>query len=54
MDIISRFDPAKAHKAHGDTILAGSVLSEGLLSPFDYAWGYLNGPGAMEEHRHHK
>ncbi len=54
MDIISRFDPVNAQKAHGDTILAGPVLPEGLLSPFDHAWGYLSGPGAMEEHRHHK
>ncbi len=54
MDIISRFDPANAHMAHGDTILAGPVLPNGLLAPFDHAWGYLNGPGAMEEHKHHK
>ena len=54
MDIISRFDPTNAHKAHGDTILAGPVLPKDLLSPFDHAWGYLNGPGAMEEHKHHK
>ena len=54
MDIISRFDPAKAHKAHNDTILAGPVLPSGLPSPFGHAWGYLNGPGAMEPHAHHK
>ena len=30
MDIITRFDPAKAQKAHGDTILAGPVLTEGV------------------------
>ena len=54
MDIISCFDPAKAQKAHGGTILASSVLPEGLHSPFDHAWGYLNGPGAMEPHTHHK
>ena len=54
MDIISRFDPTNAHKAHCDTILAGPVLPEGLLSPFDHAWGYLNGPGAMEPHTHHR
>ena len=54
MDIISRFDPAKAQKAHGDTILAGAVLPAGLFSPFDHAWGYLNGPGEMEPHKHHK
>ncbi len=54
MDIISRFDPAKAQKAHGDTILAGPVLPEGLSSPFEHAWGYLKGPGAMEPHTHHK
>ena len=54
MDIISRFDPPKAQKAHGDTILASAVLPKGLTSPFDHAWGYLNGPGAMEPHTHHK
>ena len=54
MDIISQFDPAKAQKAHGDTILASALLPEGLHSPFDHAWGYLNGPGAMEPHTHHK
>ena len=54
MDIISRFDPVKVQKAHGDTILAGPVLPEGLSSPFDHAWGYLNGSGAMEAHKHHK
>ena len=48
MDIITRFDPANAQKAHNDTILAGPVLPTGLFSPFDHAWGYLNGPGAME------
>ena len=54
MDIISRFDPANAQKAHGGTILASAVLPSGLLAPFDHAWGYLNGPGAMEPHTHHK
>ncbi len=54
MDIISRFDPAKAQKAHEGTILASDVLPAGLLAPFDHAWGYLNGPGAMEPHTHHK
>ena len=51
MDIISCFDPSKAHAG---TILAGVVLPEGLRSPFDHEWGYLNGPGAMEPHTHHK
>ncbi len=54
MSLITRFDPAKAQKAHGDTILASAVLPAGLHSPFDHAWGYLNGPGAMEPHTHHK
>ena len=54
MNIISRFDPSAAQKAHGGTILASAVLPAGLLSPFDHAWGYLNGPGAMEPHAHHK
>ena len=30
------------------------MLPAGLLVPFDHAWGYLNGPGAMEAHTHHK
>gem|GEM_PF-1237962 len=54
MAIFNRFDPAKAQKAHGGTILASAVLPSGLHSPFDHAWGYLNGPGAMEPHTHHK
>ncbi len=54
MEIITRFDPANAQKAHNDTILASPVLPAGLSSPFDHAWGYLNGPGAMEPHTHHK
>ena len=54
MGIINRFDPAQAQKAHGGTILAGPVLPDGLRSPFDHAWGYLKGPGAMEAHRHRK
>ena len=54
MDIITRFDPANAQKAHGGTILASAVLPDGLRSPFDHAWGYLNGPGAMEPHTHYK
>ena len=54
MYIISRFDPTQAQKAHGGTILASAVLPAGLHSPFDHAWGYLNGPGAMEPYIHHK
>ncbi len=54
MDIISRFDPAKAQGAHGGTILASAVLPEALNSHFEHAWGYLNGPGTMEPHTHHK
>ncbi len=54
MDIITRFDPARAQKAHGGTILASAVLPSGLVAPFDHAWGYLDGPGAMEPHTHHK
>lgn len=54
MELISRFDPAKAQEAHGGTILASPVLPNGLRAPFDHAWGYLNGPGAMEPHTHNK
>ena len=39
MDIINRFDSAKAQKAHSGTILASTVLPAGLRSPFDHAWG---------------
>ena len=54
MELITRFDPATAEKAHKDTILAGPVLPEGLRAPFEHAWGYLDAPGEMEEHRHTK
>ena len=54
MDIISRFDPNSANKAHGGTILASGVIPEDLKAPFEHAWGYLAGPGEMEPHRHHK
>ncbi len=54
MDIISRFDQSKAQKAHGGTILASAVLPEGLRSPFDHAWGYLNGPGAISLNRKYR
>ena len=54
MAIITRFDSSTAHGAHGGTILASAVLPVGFLAPFDHAWGYLNGPGAMEPHTHHK
>ena len=54
MDIIIKFDPTKAHEAHDGTILASPVLPAGPLAPFDHAWGYLNGPGEVEPHTHHK
>ena len=54
MEIISRFDPATANKAHGGTILASGVLPGEMEAPFDHAWGYLGGPGEMEPHSHHK
>ena len=47
MELITRFDPATAEKAHKDTILAGPVLPEGLRAPFEHAWGYLDAPGEM-------
>ena len=53
MNSISRFDPSKAQKAHGGTILPSVVFPTGLLAPFDHAWGYLNGQGMMEPHTHH-
>ena len=54
MEIVTRFDPETANKAHAGTILASAVLPEGMPAPFDHAWGYLNGPGEMEPHSHHK
>ena len=54
LSIITRFDPTNAQKAHNDSIIAGPVFPAGLSSPFDHAWVYLNGPGAMEPHTHHK
>jgi mannose-6-phosphate isomerase-like protein (cupin superfamily) len=49
---IRRFDPAKASKAHNDTILASAFLPEGMAAPFDSAWGYLEDGSAMEPHSH--
>ena len=48
VEIITRFDPETANKAHAGTILASGVLPKGLNAPFEHAWGYLNGPGEME------
>lgn len=41
-------------KAHQDTILAGPVIPTDLKAPFEHAWGYLDKPGKMEYHKHHK
>lgn len=46
------FDKDRAHKAHEDTILAAPVVEGGMKEPFDHAWGYLDGPGEMEYHKH--
>ena len=54
MDIITRFDPNTAERAHAGTILASGVLPAGLMAPFEHAWGYLSGPGEMKRHAHHK
>ena len=54
MILKSNFDPNHAEKAHLNTILAAPVMPEGLVSPFDHAWGYLDKPGEMEYHKHHK
>jgi len=54
MELKTYFDPARAEKAHQDTILAGPVIPEGLKAPFDHAWGYLDKPGEMEYHKHYK
>lgn len=49
---ISRFHKEDAHPAHNDTILAMDVLPAGVRAPFGHAWGYLEGPSAMEGHAH--
>jgi len=49
---IQRFDPATAHRAHNDTILASAFVPEGIKPPFDSAWGYLENGSAMEAHAH--
>ena len=54
MELKTNFDPEKAWKAHENTILAASVIPEGLKAPFDHAWGYLSEPGEMEYHKHNK
>ena len=54
MEIIARFDPGTADRAHAGTILASDVLPKGLNAPFGHAWGYLSGPGEMEPHTHRK
>lgn len=50
---ISSFDPKRATEGHAGTILQAPVIPEGVKAPFAHAWGYLNGPGEMEEHAHH-
>lgn len=54
MELKTTFDPEHGMKAHQDTILAGPVLPVGMSAPFDHAWGYLDNPGEMEYHKHHK
>lgn len=54
MQLKTFFDPQRGVKAHQDTILAGPVMPEGLEAPFEHAWGYLDKPGEMEYHSHHK
>lgn len=54
MEIKSCFNPARANQAHKGTILASPVLPEDLRAPFEHAWGYLDRPGEMEYHSHHK
>lgn len=54
MILKTKFDPAKAEMAHQNTILSGPVIPEDLKAPFEHAWGYLDAPGEMEYHKHHK
>jgi mannose-6-phosphate isomerase-like protein (cupin superfamily) len=49
---ISRFRQEDARPAHNGTILAMDVLPPGVRAPFGHAWGYLDGPSAMEGHTH--
>ena len=49
---ISRFNSKTAIEAHQNTILASDVLPKGMTAPFKHAWGYLEGNGIMELHKH--
>ena len=46
------FDKTNAPKAHNETIQGGRLISEGIKTPFNHAWGYIEGAGMMEEHSH--
>lgn len=54
METKTTFNIHTAEKAHLDTILAGPVIPKDLKAPFEHAWGYLDAPGEMEYHKHHK
>lgn len=49
---VKRFDPAASSPAHGGTILADSVVPEGMPTPFGHAYGYLQAGQTMEAHSH--
>lgn len=52
MKCVYRFEKETAEKGHNGTILAGPVVQGDMREPFSHAWGYLDGPGAMEAHSH--
>ena len=51
---IRRYDPHLAQDAHNGTIKAHEVFptGSGFNVPFSSAWGYLEGPDALEPHAH--
>ncbi len=49
---VRRFNKETAPEGHNGSILAGTVLPEGMNAPFGHAWGYLEGRSAMEGHAH--
>ena len=50
---IQRYDDAKAIPSHNGTIHAYGVFENPAFPvPFEHAWGYLPGPGALESHAH--
>ena len=49
---VHRFIKDKAELAHEDTILADVVVPYVMKTPFNHAYGYLEGNNSMELHKH--